>query len=179
MHQLLTESWFLGNVNKRILEANISNKILLNSKIKKKLFHLKVTNILLNTRTTDPKEYKKLVSRKANNIASNIVENDEIFEYPSSLIYLLNLVHNTLRHYSKLTPESLENEDNDDRSLSSNSKGHQNSNSKEEFKSLTKKIVELLNRIRHTTSKLLELEEYIQERISERGKQINLKYNLG
>ena len=76
MHHLLSESWFLRGVNKRILEANISNKILLNSKIKKKLFHLKAASILLHTETTDPKAYKKLVSRKANLIASTIVEND-------------------------------------------------------------------------------------------------------
>lgn len=44
----------------------------MNSKIKKKLFHLKVARILLETQTTDPKEFKKLVSRKANTVALEI-----------------------------------------------------------------------------------------------------------
>lgn len=79
IHQLLSENWFNENVNKRLLEANISNKILLNSKIKKKLFHLKVTSVLLYTNATEAKFYKKFVSKKANSIASHIIENDEVF----------------------------------------------------------------------------------------------------
>lgn len=67
--QLLSEQWFHRNVNKRLLEANISNKILMNSKIKKKLFHLKVAKILLNSEAFDAKVYKKNVSRGANKIA--------------------------------------------------------------------------------------------------------------
>jgi len=54
------------------LEANISNKILMNSKIKKKLFHIKVAKVLLNSDTVDPKIYKKNVSRSANKIAAEI-----------------------------------------------------------------------------------------------------------
>lgn len=44
----------------------------MNSKIKKKLFHLKVARILLQTKAKDAKEFKKLVSRKANTIALEI-----------------------------------------------------------------------------------------------------------
>lgn len=42
----------------------------MNSKIKKKLFHIKVAKILLNSEAEDPKIYKKNVSRSANKIAS-------------------------------------------------------------------------------------------------------------
>lgn len=70
--QLLSEEWFHRNVNKTLLEANISNKILMNSKIKKKLFHLKVAKILLHSEAHDAKVYKKNVSRGANKIASEI-----------------------------------------------------------------------------------------------------------
>lgn len=42
----------------------------MNSKIKKKLFHLKVARILLQFDAKDAKEYKKNVSRRANIIAS-------------------------------------------------------------------------------------------------------------
>ena len=73
IHKLLNEEWFLNNVNKRALETNILNKILMNSKIKKKLFHLKVAKILLETVTPDSKFYKKHVSKKANLIANQIV----------------------------------------------------------------------------------------------------------
>ena len=44
----------------------------MNSKIKKKLFHLKVARILLQTTTSDPKEFKKIVSKKANAVAQEI-----------------------------------------------------------------------------------------------------------
>jgi hypothetical protein len=51
----------------------------MNSKIKKKLFHLKVAKILLNSEAEDGKVYKKNVSRGANKIATKIEENDELF----------------------------------------------------------------------------------------------------
>ena len=73
IYQLLSEKWFNENVNKELLAANISNKILLNSKIKKKLFHLKVTSVLLHTNVSEAKFYKKQVSKMANTIASHIV----------------------------------------------------------------------------------------------------------
>lgn len=44
----------------------------MNSKIKKKLFHLKVAKILLNSEAIDAKVYKKNVSRGANKIAAEI-----------------------------------------------------------------------------------------------------------
>ncbi len=44
----------------------------MNSKIKKKLFHLKVAKILLHSEATDAKIYKKNVSRGANKIAAEI-----------------------------------------------------------------------------------------------------------
>ena len=44
----------------------------MNSKIKKKLFHLKVAKILLNSDANDAKLYKKNVSRGANKIAVEI-----------------------------------------------------------------------------------------------------------
>ena len=51
----------------------------MNSKIKKKLFHLKVARILLDSKANGAKEFKKLVSRKANAAALEIVEDDELF----------------------------------------------------------------------------------------------------
>jgi hypothetical protein len=42
----------------------------MNSKIKKKLFHLKVAKILLHSDANDAKIYKKNVSRGANKIAA-------------------------------------------------------------------------------------------------------------
>lgn len=79
IYQLFSEPWFQRSVNKRLLEANISNKILMNSKIKKKLFHIKVANVLLNYDIVDAKNYKKNVSRSANKIAAEIEEDDELF----------------------------------------------------------------------------------------------------
>lgn len=79
IYQLLSEDWFTRSVNKGLLEANISNKILMNSKIKKKLFHLKVAKVLLHSHAQDAKEYKKNVSRSANAIAAQLEEDDNLF----------------------------------------------------------------------------------------------------
>lgn len=76
----------------------------MNSKIKKKLFHLKVAKILLHSEATDAKVYKKNVSRGANKIAAEIQEDDQLFEHPSSIIYLLNLFLNHLKILFKQNP---------------------------------------------------------------------------
>lgn len=91
IHKLVSEEWFVSRINKTEMESNISNKILLNSKIKRKLFHLKATHILLNTVSPTPKLFKKQVSSRVNSIASSLFENHELFQSSSSIIYLLNL----------------------------------------------------------------------------------------
>jgi len=44
---LTREPWFERNINKNQVLINISNKILMNSKIKKKLFHLLIAQYIL------------------------------------------------------------------------------------------------------------------------------------
>lgn len=69
----------------------MSNKILMNSKIKKKLFHLLLVRDLFAIPLDDPREFKKLVSRHANEVAQSRLPSDPLFDYPSALIYLLSL----------------------------------------------------------------------------------------
>ena len=59
-----------------------------------------MARILLQTHTHDPKEFKKIVSKKANAIPLQIEENDEIFTHPSSILYLLNLFLSILKNYT-------------------------------------------------------------------------------
>ncbi len=40
IHKLMSQTWFKKYINIDVLISNMSNKILMNSKIKKKLFHL-------------------------------------------------------------------------------------------------------------------------------------------
>jgi hypothetical protein len=40
IHRVLSQEWFREGINLTALVSNMSNKILMNSKIKKKLFHL-------------------------------------------------------------------------------------------------------------------------------------------
>jgi hypothetical protein len=69
----------------------MSNKILMNSKIKKKLFHLLLIRDLLLLPRQDPREFKKMVSKLANDVAHSRLPNDPLFSFPSALIYLLSL----------------------------------------------------------------------------------------
>lgn len=48
MHLLITQGWFLRNINKEAAVAHIANKIFLNSKIKKKLFHVLIAHTVLS-----------------------------------------------------------------------------------------------------------------------------------
>lgn len=73
------------------LVSNVSNKILMNSKIKKKLFHLLLLRDLFNIPRHDPREFKKLVSKLANDVSHSKLPNDPLFNHPSALIYLLSL----------------------------------------------------------------------------------------
>ena len=73
------------------LSSNMSNKILMNSKIKKKLFHLLLIREIFNVPRTDQREFKKLVSKLANDVSNSKLPNDPLFDHPSALIYLLSL----------------------------------------------------------------------------------------
>ena len=73
------------------LSSNMSNKILMNSKIKKKLFHLLLIREIFNVPRTDQREFKKLVSKLANDVSHSKLPNDPLFDHPSALIYLLSL----------------------------------------------------------------------------------------
>ncbi len=54
--KLTREPWFERNINKNQVLINISNKILMNSKIKKKLFHLLIAQeILLKDQSSEIK----------------------------------------------------------------------------------------------------------------------------
>lgn len=64
----------------------------MNSKIKKKLFHLLLIKELFSLPHLDVKEFKKQVSRKANEITISQLPNHLLFSHPSALIYLLRLL---------------------------------------------------------------------------------------
>lgn len=64
----------------------------MNSKIKKKLFHLLLIKELFGLPLLDCKDFKKMVSRKANEITSSKLPNHSLFQHPSALIYLLRLL---------------------------------------------------------------------------------------
>lgn len=63
----------------------------MNSKIKKKLFHLLLIRDLLLVPRQDAREFKKMVSKIANDVPQSRLPNDPLFAYPSALIYLLSL----------------------------------------------------------------------------------------
>jgi hypothetical protein len=69
----------------------MSNKILMNSKIKKKLFHLLLIRELFSIPLEDPREFKKIVSKRASEVSQSHLPTDALFDYPSALIYLLSL----------------------------------------------------------------------------------------
>lgn len=69
----------------------MSNKILMNSKIKKKLFHLLLVRELFSISLKEGREFKKIVSKKACEISQSKLPTDILFEFPSALIYLLNM----------------------------------------------------------------------------------------
>lgn len=108
IHQLITQDWFLRNINKSLALSHISNKILLNSKIKKKLFHLLITHLILLADFQDVKDFRRRVSKEANLISKIQQHNDDIFSYPNAIIYLLHLFlkillfHANKKGYNKL-----------------------------------------------------------------------------
>ena len=88
----MSQQWFGEGINFPALVSNISNKILMNSKIKKKLFHLLLVRELFSIPLENAREFKKLVSRRANEVAQSHLPDDPLFAYPSALIYLLSLL---------------------------------------------------------------------------------------
>lgn len=91
IHRVMSQGWFQEGINLTALLSNMSNKILMNSKIKKKLFHLLLIRDLFAIPLQDPREFKKLVSKKANEVSQSKLPDDPLFQFPSALIYLLSL----------------------------------------------------------------------------------------
>jgi hypothetical protein len=91
IYRVMSQPWFGGTINLPALVSNMSNKILMNSKIKKKLFHLLLVRDLFAIPRDDPREFKKLVSRHANDVALSTFSPDALFDCPSALIYLLSI----------------------------------------------------------------------------------------
>ena len=111
IYTLITQDWFRRNINNENLLAHISNKILLNSKIKKKLFHLLIAQTILMHTYFDPKDFKRRVSKEANIIARKPAPTDHLFDYPNAIIYLLHLFLKILLfHANKKTYNKLEDE---------------------------------------------------------------------
>jgi hypothetical protein len=91
IHRVMSQEWFSDGINLAALVSSMSNKILMNSKIKKKLFHLLLIRELFTIPLQDPREFKKQVSKKANEVAESKLPDDPLFNFPSALIYLLHL----------------------------------------------------------------------------------------
>jgi hypothetical protein len=104
---LITQDWFRRNINREAALAHLSNKVLINSKIKKKLFHLLIAHLILMPDHRELKEFKRRISREANLIARKQLPHDELFAYPNAVIYLLHLFRRILlranrKNYSKM-----------------------------------------------------------------------------
>lgn len=55
IYRVMSQSWFAQSINLPALISNMSNKILMNSKIKKKLFHLLLVRELFAIPLEDPR----------------------------------------------------------------------------------------------------------------------------
>lgn len=58
LFKLISQPWFKHNVDKTQLLRVVSNKLLVNSKIKKKAFHLKMAELILNSTYVDERDFK-------------------------------------------------------------------------------------------------------------------------
>lgn len=79
IYQLITQGWFIRNINKKLALAHISNKILLNSKIKKKLFHLLIAHLILTLDFVDVRDFRRRVSHEACSIPKTVSCSDDMF----------------------------------------------------------------------------------------------------
>jgi hypothetical protein len=55
IYRVMSQPWFAATINLPALVSNMSNKILMNSKIKKKLFHLLLVKDLFAIPLDDPR----------------------------------------------------------------------------------------------------------------------------
>jgi hypothetical protein len=91
MHLLITQGWFVRNIDREAAIGHISNKIFMNSKIKKKLFHILVAHFMLSSGHLELRDFRRRVSREANAIAKRALPQDDLFNHPNAIIYLLHL----------------------------------------------------------------------------------------
>lgn len=102
LHHLISKPWFTRVVDRQMLLSVVCNKIMVNSKIKKKLFHLKVAEILIACNLPNERDFRHHVSRSVAQLSTACVEPDEFFNYPNLTIYLFHLMASVIDQ--ELTP---------------------------------------------------------------------------
>lgn len=70
IHQLITQKWFIKGVDRSHLLGIVCSKILVNSKIKKKIFHLKVAEMIINCAIHNEKDFRHYVSKQIATLAT-------------------------------------------------------------------------------------------------------------
>jgi hypothetical protein len=151
IHQLITQGWFLEGVDRNNLLAIVCSKILVNSKIKKKIFHLKVAEVIINSQIANEKEFRHYVSKQIAILATAKIENDEFLSFPNLTLYLFHLMARTLcdhlepqpclQQLIKHTLEAKANEEEESESEHSKSL----LSSKQEFRLYLKLIIKIFN----------------------------------
>ena len=76
IHQLITQRWFVEGVDRTHLLGIVCSKILVNSKIKKKIFHLKVAEVIINSHFYHEKDISHDVSKQIATLATSSIEYD-------------------------------------------------------------------------------------------------------
>ena len=76
IHQLITQKWFGEGVDRSHLVGIVCSKILVNSKIKKKIFHLKVAEVIINSHADNEKDFRHYVSKQIATLATASIEYD-------------------------------------------------------------------------------------------------------
>lgn len=154
---------------------------MLNSKIKKKLFHLLIAHLILSTDFIDSKDFKRKVSKEANIISKKYQQNDDIFSYPNAIIYLLHLFRKTLLfHANKKGYNKLE-EDLEKMSLEEASvleAKPKTLGSKEEYKFYVKEIVHIFSSKGIANQNYADILEEVRQTILEKDRLFREKYRL-
>lgn len=76
IYQLITQKWFVEGVDRSHLLGIVCSKILVNSKIKKKIFHLKVAEVIINSPFHNEKDFRHYVSKQIAALATTTIEYD-------------------------------------------------------------------------------------------------------
>ena len=150
VYTLLSQPWFKTRVDRAALLRAVSNRLLVNSKVKRKAFHLKMAQVLLGEVFESERRFKDAISTGMARLSKAVFKTHDGLIFPNVTLFLMHLLAAVLGSRapagpSGRLPEGQGREWRGGEEFSEESSVRSNLTSKQEYRRYMKELIHLYN----------------------------------